>query len=197
MSLAETCAASLWSPKRMCITALRSPVAISLQCRRGSRSPCLPFSNVVGLELSSATGSGFKLSLGSPHFVKTPDKPRLARQISSPSPINTSCIIIWLSSVLPDLHALLQPTIEKAVRIQLLSLFMFARLNQLSRHLSRPLPNYTHSSAATSRPLIRTSIMAIAEEKTKRMIHTAGCIIIGDEVLGGKVCFTYTLNFLS
>lgn len=27
-----------------------------------------------------------------------------------------------------------------------------------------------------------------AEEKSKRMIHTAGCIIIGDEVLGGKVC---------
>ena len=26
-----------------------------------------------------------------------------------------------------------------------------------------------------------------AEERTKRMIHTAGCIIIGDEVLGGKV----------
>lgn len=27
-----------------------------------------------------------------------------------------------------------------------------------------------------------------AEERSKRMIHTAGCIIIGDEVLGGKVC---------
>ena len=39
--------------------------------------------------------------------------------------------------------------------------------------------------------------MATAEEKTKRMIHTAGCIIIGDEVLGGKVCCTYTLDFLS
>ena len=29
--------------------------------------------------------------------------------------------------------------------------------------------------------------MASAEERGKRMIHTAGCIIIGDEVLGGKV----------
>lgn len=29
---------------------------------------------------------------------------------------------------------------------------------------------------------------ATAEEKSKRLIHTAGCIIIGDEVLGGKVC---------
>lgn len=25
------------------------------------------------------------------------------------------------------------------------------------------------------------------EERSKRLIHTAGCIIIGDEVLGGKV----------
>lgn len=28
---------------------------------------------------------------------------------------------------------------------------------------------------------------SIIEERSKRMIHTAGCIIIGDEVLGGKV----------
>ena len=28
--------------------------------------------------------------------------------------------------------------------------------------------------------------MPTSEEKQKRMIHTAGCIIIGDEVLGGK-----------
>ena len=27
----------------------------------------------------------------------------------------------------------------------------------------------------------------MASERSKRMIHTAGCIIIGDEVLGGKV----------
>ena len=74
---------------------------------------------------------------------------------------------------------------------------MFARLSQLTRHLSRPLPNYAHTSAAAfSTPLrSQSSIMTSssqpgavsAEEKSKRMIHTAGCIIIGDEVLGGKV----------
>lgn len=30
------------------------------------------------------------------------------------------------------------------------------------------------------------------EERGKRMIHTAGCIIIGDEVLGGKVLSSCT-----
>ena len=32
------------------------------------------------------------------------------------------------------------------------------------------------------------------EEKSKRMLHTAGCIIIGDEVLGGKVCSNTRLD---
>lgn len=72
--------------------------------------------------------------------------------------------------------------------------FMFARLNQVARHLSRPLPNYAHSSAAAPslRGLANSFIMAstggaTATERNKRMIHTAGCLIIGDEVLGGKV----------
>ena len=67
---------------------------------------------------------------------------------------------------------------------------MFGRLNQLARHLSRPLPNYAHRSAAAFPSGLTSGIMATAatpEEKTRRTIHTAGCIIIGDEVLGGKV----------
>ena len=32
--------------------------------------------------------------------------------------------------------------------------------------------------------------MVSPEERNKRMIHTAGCIIIGDEVLGGKTVDT-------
>lgn len=31
------------------------------------------------------------------------------------------------------------------------------------------------------------SSSAAAEDRGQRMIHTAGCVIIGDEVLGGKV----------
>lgn len=67
---------------------------------------------------------------------------------------------------------------------------MFARVGQLARHYSRPLASYSHTSTATvPRPLIGSSIMSLAavEDRGKRMIHTAGCIIIGDEVLGGKV----------
>ena len=65
---------------------------------------------------------------------------------------------------------------------------MFARLGQLSRHLSSPIPRF--SAVAASSAFLGISKMASvkAEEKSKRMIHTAGCIIIGDEVLGGKVC---------
>lgn len=58
---------------------------------------------------------------------------------------------------------------------------MFARFSQLARHLSRPLPNYAHRSAAAASSGIMTS------DKMEKMIHTAACLIIGDEVLGGKV----------
>lgn len=65
---------------------------------------------------------------------------------------------------------------------------MFARLSQLGRHLSRPLPNYAHNSAASLRAPVASTIMtSSAEDRTNRMIHTAACLIIGDEVLGGKV----------
>ena len=63
-------------------------------------------------------------------------------------------------------------------------LSMFSRLNQLARHLTRPLPNYGHHSAAS---ISRTALPSFMAD-TKRLIHTAGCIIIGDEVLGGKAC---------
>lgn len=67
---------------------------------------------------------------------------------------------------------------------------MYARVSQLARHLSRPLPFYAHTCAAGGpHSSVRGSIMSssLAEDRSKRTIHTAGCIIIGDEVLGGKV----------
>ena len=72
---------------------------------------------------------------------------------------------------------------------------MFSRISQLARHLSRPLPNYAHKSAAypaiangTARALNMAS--TTADERNSRMIHTAACLIIGDEVLGGKTVDT-------
>jgi len=72
---------------------------------------------------------------------------------------------------------------------------MFSRLSQLTRHLSRPLPNYAHTSAsALSANRVMTSLTgasATADERNSRTIHTAACLIIGDEVLGGKVCLKW------
>lgn len=66
---------------------------------------------------------------------------------------------------------------------------MFSRISQLARHLSRPLPNYAHTSAAAAASsAARVMTSSTADERNSRMIHTAACLIIGDEVLGGKVC---------
>ena len=63
-------------------------------------------------------------------------------------------------------------------------LSMLARVSQLTRHLSRQLPAYTHRSAAALSGAMTSST---GDSLGKRMIHTAACLIIGDEVLGGKV----------
>jgi hypothetical protein len=66
---------------------------------------------------------------------------------------------------------------------------MFSRLSQVARHLSRPVPNFAHASAANFRSSLTSSVMAGATTTPpqKGLIHTAACLIIGDEVLGGKV----------
>ncbi|KFY15808.1 hypothetical protein V492_01755 [Pseudogymnoascus sp. VKM F-4246] len=51
---------------------------------------------------------------------------------------------------------------------------MFSRVSHIARHFSRSLPNYAHTSAAAG------------GMSGTRMIRTAACLIIGDEVLGGK-----------
>ncbi|KAI5363088.1 Putative MoaB/Mog domain-containing protein [Septoria linicola] len=71
---------------------------------------------------------------------------------------------------------------------------MFSRVSQLTRHLSRPLPNYLHNSAASTTTSFLTS-RAMAAERSKRQIHTAACLIIGDEVLGGKTVDTNSAWF--
>merc|ERR1712098_700199 len=80
-------------------------------------------------------------------------------------------------------------------------LYLQPMFSRLSRHFSRPLPNYAHNSAAalsskTSRIMTSSSAAAAtADERNSRMIHTAGCIIIGDEVLGGKTVDTNSAYF--
>lgn len=59
---------------------------------------------------------------------------------------------------------------------------MFSRLSQVTRHLS-------HSSLAQAARAAAPGMMVATavDERRTRTIHTAACLIIGDEVLGGKV----------
>lgn len=67
---------------------------------------------------------------------------------------------------------------------------MISRLSQLALHLSRPRPEIGRISAVASSGFrssgLASRIMASADERNARTIHTAACLIIGDEVLGGK-----------
>ncbi|KAG4289136.1 hypothetical protein FPRO06_03958 [Fusarium proliferatum] len=59
---------------------------------------------------------------------------------------------------------------------------MFSRISQVTRHLSAPVVGNTRRFA-----LGRTMAPISADERNSRTISTAACLIIGDEVLGGKV----------
>ena len=65
---------------------------------------------------------------------------------------------------------------------------MLARLNQISQHCSRRFVDHTRS--VTFPRLASKAMTSSPEERSKCMIHTAACLIIGDEVLGGKTTDT-------
>lgn len=64
---------------------------------------------------------------------------------------------------------------------------MLSRLAQLSNQIPRPFSNSAFAFVATLRPALSITMTSSADGRTHRMIHTAACLIIGDEVLGGKV----------
>lgn len=65
---------------------------------------------------------------------------------------------------------------------------MFSRLAQITRHLSSPIAQGSRRTATSA--LVGSRMAATADERNTRTIHTAACLIIGDEVLGGKVSGT-------
>ena len=60
---------------------------------------------------------------------------------------------------------------------------MLNRLNQLARHLSHQPLLYPRRIAWGGSHTMISSI----EDRATRKFYTAACIIIGDEILGGKV----------
>ncbi|KAI1399487.1 molybdopterin binding domain-containing protein [Hypoxylon fuscum] len=79
---------------------------------------------------------------------------------------------------------------------------MISRLSQLARHLSRPRPELGRIASAGASSGFRSSgmtsrIMASADERNSRTIHTAACLIIGDETNSAymaKWCFSLGIN---
>ncbi|EXL95853.1 MoaB/Mog domain-containing protein [Fusarium oxysporum II5] len=67
---------------------------------------------------------------------------------------------------------------------------MFSRISQVTRHLSAPVVGNTRRFA-----LGRIMAPISADERNSRTISTAACLIIGDEVLGGKTVDTNSAYF--
>ncbi|KAJ5529193.1 hypothetical protein N7527_002586 [Penicillium freii] len=69
---------------------------------------------------------------------------------------------------------------------------MLNRLNLLTRHLSCPFSPYRPTSPSFSTPSLapRSGSSAMTSAAHTKPIHTAACLIIGDEVLGGKTIDT-------
>ncbi|KAI0458781.1 molybdopterin binding domain-containing protein [Xylaria acuta] len=75
---------------------------------------------------------------------------------------------------------------------------MNSRITQIARHFLRPRPNLgyvsatvgSRSSAGCVSSRIMASASALTDGRGTRTIHSAACLIIGDEVLGGKTVDT-------
>lgn len=68
---------------------------------------------------------------------------------------------------------------------------MLSRLNLLTRHFARPFSSI-HPATPTPSLTRRSGLSAMTSATHPKPIHTAACLIIGDEVLGGKVSNIYT-----
>lgn len=68
----------------------------------------------------------------------------------------------------------------------LYSLFMLSRLNLITRHFPRSF-GLSRPTASTPFLVPRPGPSAMTSATNAKPIHTAACLIIGDEVLGGKV----------
>lgn len=69
---------------------------------------------------------------------------------------------------------------------------MLNRLNLLTRHFARPFGSIRPATPTLSSSRSGPSAMTSAADP--KPINTAACLIIGDEVLGGKVSNIYTSN---
>ncbi|KAF4456993.1 FAD synthetase-like protein [Fusarium austroafricanum] len=97
---------------------------------------------------------------------------------------------IGLKERLADFPGIYLSLDSQPLILYLPSASMFSRIFQVTRHLSTPVANNTRRFA-----LRRTMSPISADERNSRTISTAACLIIGDEVLGGKTVDTNSAYF--
>jgi hypothetical protein len=64
---------------------------------------------------------------------------------------------------------------------------MFSRLSQVGKHVAGSSQSIGQVSIRVAGGVIPRYTMATADDRNSRTIHTAACLVIGDEVLNGKV----------